>query len=166
MRRHLGDKYNIHVLSFKDPNPMHIDATFNIIGPGLVIVNPDRPCKQREMFEKKGWKLVEAPTPLISDSHPLWMSSKWLSMNVLMIDEKRVVVAENEVTTQKVKISFSSLFSSISEKFTNYQDKKNYISSLKLILSFKLCNFSYYLILIQPMCPLESSVTVVYIFSQ
>jgi len=102
MRRHLGDKYNVHVLSFKDPNPMHIDATFNIIGPGLVLVNPDRPCKQREMFEKKGWKLVEAPTPLISDSHPLWMSSKWLSMNVLMIDEKRVVVAENEVTTQKM----------------------------------------------------------------
>jgi len=30
------------------------------------------------------------------------MSSKWLSMNVLMIDEKRVVVAENEVTTQKM----------------------------------------------------------------
>ena len=107
MKRHLGDKYKIHVLSFKDPNPMHIDATFNIIGPGLVIVNPDRPCNQREKFEKKGWKLVEAPTPMISDSHPLWMSSKWLSMNVLMIDEKRVLVAENEVTTQKVKTPFN-----------------------------------------------------------
>lgn len=46
MRRHLGPDYNIHIISFKDPNPMHIDATFNIIGPGLVLSNPDRPCHQ------------------------------------------------------------------------------------------------------------------------
>lgn len=46
MRRHLGPDYNIHIISFKDPNPMHIDATFNIIGPGLVLSNPDRPCLQ------------------------------------------------------------------------------------------------------------------------
>lgn len=46
MRRHLGSKYRVHELKFKDPNPMHIDATFNIIGPGLAIVNPDRKCYQ------------------------------------------------------------------------------------------------------------------------
>ena len=57
MRRHLGDKYNLHVLSFKDPNPMHIDATMNIIGPGLVITNPERPCDQISMFHKAGWKV-------------------------------------------------------------------------------------------------------------
>ena len=54
MRRHLGDQYNVHELSFKDPNPMHIDATFNIIGPGLAIANPDRPCNQIDMFKKAG----------------------------------------------------------------------------------------------------------------
>lgn len=46
MRRHLAPDYKIHIISFKDPNPMHIDATFNIIGPGLVLSNPDRPCRQ------------------------------------------------------------------------------------------------------------------------
>lgn len=46
MRRHLAPTYKVHVISFKDPNPMHIDATFNIIGPGLVLSNPDRPCRQ------------------------------------------------------------------------------------------------------------------------
>lgn len=46
MRRHLAPDYRVHVISFKDPNPMHIDATFNIIGPGLVLSNPDRPCHQ------------------------------------------------------------------------------------------------------------------------
>lgn len=46
MRRHLAPDYKVHIISFKDPNPMHIDATFNIIGPGLVLSNPDRPCNQ------------------------------------------------------------------------------------------------------------------------
>lgn len=96
----------MHILSFKDPNPMHIDATFNIIGPGLVLVNPDRPCNEISKFEKAGWKIVKAPLPVIPDSHPLWMSSKWLSMNVLMLDEKRVVVDKNEEPTMKVSLKF------------------------------------------------------------
>jgi glycine amidinotransferase len=102
MARHLGNQYNLHTLSFEDPNPMHIDATFNIIGPGLVLSNPDRPCHQIDMFHKAGWKVVHPPTPLIPDDHPLWMSSKWLSMNVLMLDPKRVVCDKNETTTLKV----------------------------------------------------------------
>ena len=103
MRRHLDERgYRVHKLSFDDPNPMHIDATFNIIGPGLVLSNPDRPCHQIDMFHKAGWTVVKPPTPLMPDTHPLWMSSKWLSMNVLMLDPKRVVVDKNEKTTQKV----------------------------------------------------------------
>ena len=81
---------------------MHIDGTFNVIGPGLVISNPDRPCNQLKMFEKAGWKVVNAPRPVMPDYHPLWLSSKWLSMNILMLDEKRVVVDKNEIPTQKV----------------------------------------------------------------
>nr|XP_039249158.1 glycine amidinotransferase, mitochondrial-like isoform X1 [Styela clava] len=99
MRRHLGREYKIHEISFNDPNPMHIDATFNIIGPGLVISNPERPCHQIDLFKKAGWKIVTAAKPVIPDTHPLWMSSKWLSMNVLMLDEKRVVCDANEIPT-------------------------------------------------------------------
>ena len=92
---------------------MHIDATFNIIGPGLAISNPDRPCNQLEMFEKAGWKIVNAPLPVIPESHPLWMSSKWLSMNVLMLDEKRVVVDKNEIPTQKVSPQYSLFITTV-----------------------------------------------------
>ena len=56
MKCHLGEKYNIHVLSFGD-SVMHIDTTFLIIGPGLVIANPARPCHQLSMFESAGWKV-------------------------------------------------------------------------------------------------------------
>ena len=105
MSRHLGERgYQVHKLSFDDPNPMHIDATFNIIGPGLVLSNPDRPCHQIDMFHKAGWTVVKPPIPLIPDTHPLWMSSKWLSMNVLMLDPSRVVVDKNEMSTQKVDL--------------------------------------------------------------
>ena len=58
MKQHLGDKYRVHVLSFKDPNPMHIDATFNIIGPGLVICNPDRRCDQIDMLKSAGMLII------------------------------------------------------------------------------------------------------------
>ncbi|XP_072042845.1 glycine amidinotransferase, mitochondrial-like [Amphiura filiformis] len=99
MRRHLGDKYNIHVLSFRDPHPAHIDSTFNIIGPGMVLANPDRPCNQIDMFKKAGWRIVHPPKPMMPDDHPLWLTSKWLSMNVLMLDPTRVVVDKNEKST-------------------------------------------------------------------
>ena len=103
MRRHLAKKgIKLHTISFDDPNPMHIDATFNIIGPGIVLSNPDRRCHQIDMFHKAGWQVIKPPTPLISDDHPLWMSSKWLSMNVLMLDTKRVVVSKYEYNIQKM----------------------------------------------------------------
>ena len=54
LQRHLGEKYKVHVLSFQDHNPMHIDASINFIGPGLMIANPERPCHQKEFFEKAG----------------------------------------------------------------------------------------------------------------
>lgn len=174
MRRHLAPDYKIHIISFKDPNPMHIDATFNIIGPGLVLSNPDRPCRQ-VLLDRKGYcaallwtdtlshvdkrnklphvhhcsplftsdwhvqegrldnretsntfdlwwwvlklKLISSSLTLVEHfenllktrhsppfcvDHPLWMSSKWLSMNVLMLDEKRVMVEANETTIQKM----------------------------------------------------------------
>ena len=54
------------------------------------------------MYVYVGWKIVSAPKPAISDSWPLWMSSKWLSMNTLMLDEKRVLVEKDEIPTQKM----------------------------------------------------------------
>ena len=35
-------------------------------------------------------------------AHPLWMSSKWLSMNVLMLDERRVFVERDELSTRRM----------------------------------------------------------------
>ena len=60
---------------------MHIDATFNIIGEGLVLSNPDRPCKEIDLFKKAGWDVVKPPLPTIPDSHPVNTAS-WIKLNL------------------------------------------------------------------------------------
>ena len=49
-----------------------------------------------------GWNIVTAPKPVMPDSWPLWLGSKWLSMNTMMLDEKRALVEKEEVPTQKM----------------------------------------------------------------
>ena len=49
-----------------------------------------------------GWKVVEAAEPTTPDTWPLWMSSRWLAMNIIMLDEKRVIVEKQEIPTHKM----------------------------------------------------------------
>ncbi|WEP00217.1 amidinotransferase [Streptomyces sp. FXJ1.172] len=90
LRRTLGDEYRLHILEFDDSHPMHIDATLAPLAPGKLLINPERVSEVPKMF--RNWEVRTAPAPVIPDAHPLYMTSKWINMNVLMIDEERVVV--------------------------------------------------------------------------
>jgi glycine amidinotransferase len=94
LRRHLGDRFRIHVLELNDDHPMHIDASFMPLAPGRVLVNPERVEKLPEMFD--GWEILPCPSPSMPDSHPLYMTSKWINMNILMLDKERVIVERQE----------------------------------------------------------------------
>lgn len=94
LRRHLGDRYRVHEVSFNDPHPMHIDATIMPLAPGKLLANPERVEKVPKIF--KGWDVLYAPQPLIPDEHILYMTSKWITMNVLMLDQERVIVERSE----------------------------------------------------------------------
>ena len=94
LRRHLGDEYRVHVFEFKDAHPMHIDATLVPIAPGKLLVNPERVPKIPKLF--KDWDVMAAPQPVIPDEHVLYMTSKWLNMNILMLDQNRVVVERDD----------------------------------------------------------------------
>lgn len=94
LARHLGPAYRIHVLSFRDTAPMHIDATLMPLAPGKLLVNPERVPSIPPMFA--GWDVLVSPPSTIPDSHPMFMSSRWVNMNVLMLDEQRVVVERQE----------------------------------------------------------------------
>lgn len=94
LQRHIGDDYKIHIVEFEDSHPMHIDATFVPLAPGKILINPTRVKKVPEMF--KNWEILKAPSPIIPDSHPLYMTSKWINMNILMLDQKRVIVEKQD----------------------------------------------------------------------
>ncbi|HET8683819.1 MAG TPA: amidinotransferase [Micromonosporaceae bacterium] len=102
LRRELGDEYRIHVLEFADRHPMHIDATIMPMAPGKLLVNPERVPVVPDLF--RGWDVIKAPRPVLPDSHPLYFTSKWLNMNILMLDEERVVVeAQDEPMISMLK---------------------------------------------------------------
>jgi len=97
LRRHFP-QHRIHALNFPgDQYPIHIDATFVPLRPGLIINNPFRrlPEQQREIFKKNGWDIVDAAMPSNSEPPPLCYSSVWLSMNCLVVDEKHIIVEES-----------------------------------------------------------------------
>lgn len=99
LQRHFPE-HRIHTVNFPgDPYPIHIDATFVPLRPGLCINNPKRrlPKNQRKIFELNGWEIVDAAQPAHKNPPPLCYSSVWLSMNCLVLDTKTVCVEASEI---------------------------------------------------------------------
>jgi len=94
VRRALGSAYRVHELTFNDPHPMHIDATLLPLAPGKLLIHPERVPELPPLF--RGWDVLTAPRPRIPDAHPLYMTSKWINMNVLSLDTERVVVERSD----------------------------------------------------------------------
>jgi len=92
LRQHLGDGYRIHLVESKCRQPMHIDSTFVPLAPGKVLVNPDFIDMDRLPPILKKWDVLVAPYPDKAPGPMVSLCSPWLSMNVLMLDEKRVIV--------------------------------------------------------------------------
>ena len=98
LRRHFPE-HRVHAVNFPgDPWPIHIDATFVTLRPGLVINNPTRrlPEEQRRIFEANGWEIVDAAPPAHNEPPSLCYSSIWLSMNCLVLAPKTVCVEASE----------------------------------------------------------------------
>jgi len=99
LRRHLGDEYRLHCIETCYRQPLHIDSTFMPLAPGKLMVNPDRIDIARLPSLFKSWDTLTAPEPEPVSNAILrlaGMCSKWISMNVLMLDEKRVIVERDQ----------------------------------------------------------------------
>jgi glycine amidinotransferase len=95
LQRHLGDGYRIHEVENRRPGVLHIDTSFMPLAPGKVLVNPEHIDVERLPDVLKSWDILIAPEPdPITDPklRMLSMSGRWLSMNVLMLDPRRIVV--------------------------------------------------------------------------
>lgn len=95
-QRHLGDEYRIHLIESRSPQAMHIDTTFMPLAPGKVLVNPEFLNFETLPDVLKTWDILVAPYPVHSADNPLGVVSGWVNMNVLMLDEERVIVERTQ----------------------------------------------------------------------
>jgi glycine amidinotransferase len=98
LRRHFPN-HRIHAVIFKEDQPMHIDATFVPLRPGLALSNRQRkPLTPElvELFKKNDWQIIECAQPAHDKKAKLSFCSVWLSMNLLMLDPKTVCVEASE----------------------------------------------------------------------
>ncbi|WP_413777683.1 amidinotransferase [Streptomyces sp. AM8-1-1] len=101
LRRHLGSGYRIHEIESRCRTPMHIDTTFLLLSPGKVLINPEYIDVDHLPDVLRSWDILVAPEPTPIDDRLLKITSmcgKWLSMNILMIDEKRVLAERHHTT--------------------------------------------------------------------
>jgi len=99
LRRHFPN-HRIHAIWFYETNPIHIDATFVLLRPGLALGNPQRKPiapKMVEFFKSNDWEIIECAEPLLDGYPRLSYCSQWLSMNTLMLDPKTICVDAQEV---------------------------------------------------------------------
>lgn len=104
LRRHVGDRFRIHEIESRCRQPMHIDSSFMPLAPGKVLVNPDFIDVNLlpDMF--KTWDLLIAPRPNKMDNflfRRFGMTSRWIGMNVLMLDEERVILDKSQTSMIK-----------------------------------------------------------------
>lgn len=102
LQAHLGPAYRIHrvedVYVF-----IHIDSTFTVLRPGLVLLCPARVNEGNlpELF--RGWDCIYAPEPEPMQVIEGWGgASKWIAMNLLSLRPDLVAVEENQVSLMRV----------------------------------------------------------------
>jgi len=99
LRSHFPD-HRVHQVTFDWEMPIHVDATWVPLRPGLVLH-----CRERtadpdlvSYFRTNDWQIVESALPGKTDQPlpKLCFCSKWLSMNLLSLDPKTVCVEASE----------------------------------------------------------------------
>ena len=91
--------YSVELLNVNDPHAMHIDATILPLRPGLLVFNPERVTEEELRRHKVfyNWKLVPYPhIPANVGDTELYMTSPWIAMNVLSLDENTIIAEEKE----------------------------------------------------------------------
>ncbi|MEA5605293.1 amidinotransferase [Nostoc sp. UHCC 0252] len=103
LQNHLGNEYRIHIIETHSKQPMHIDTTFMPLAPGKVMINPKYIDVKKLPAILKSWDILIAPEPVIVNrgffNETAALCSMWLSMNVLMLDEERVICERTQEPT-------------------------------------------------------------------
>lgn len=93
----LGDEYRVHTYD-NLYSGVHFDSTFALIRPGLVVVNAERVGEQNlpELF--KSWDVIYLENIFdIGYETNTVLSSKWVGMNLLMVNPNLAIVEQNQI---------------------------------------------------------------------
>jgi glycine amidinotransferase len=104
LRRHYPD-HRVHMVRYRELAPWHMDSTLIPLRPGMVMVNAARPQLeggQKELFERNGWQVLEAPHSVLEEKGEMVFCSIWLNMNVLVLDPKTVCVEASEIPVMEL----------------------------------------------------------------
>jgi glycine amidinotransferase len=101
VRRMLEPEITVHVVDTKNPYAMHLDDTLVPLSQGRLVYSPDYfdPAALPDIF--KSWEALPAPPVVISEKNRLGKLSGWLNINMLSLDEKRIIVERNQEHTIK-----------------------------------------------------------------
>ena len=103
LRRHFPE-HRLHEVLFYEGHPMHIDATFIPLRPGLALSNRQRvpiTDEMEQLFAMNDWEIVPCAEPALAEKPPLCFCSVWLSMNTLLLDEHTILGEEQEKAQQE-----------------------------------------------------------------
>lgn len=100
VRANLPSGYRIVLPEIDCPSAMHIDATFLPLREGLAIYNPLYTCEKwlRQISPLDSWQLVSiGKEPRSRAWPPLYMTSPEIRMNILSLNERTVLVEEDDL---------------------------------------------------------------------
>lgn len=94
----LGDKYKVHLIQSQCPEALHIDTTLVPLSKGKILINPEFVDSNCLPDFLNTWKIIEAPKPdsFMTEIDGYRVVSDWMSINVLSLDEKRVIVEKKQ----------------------------------------------------------------------
>lgn len=99
LRAVIPPQYSVELLDANDPHAMHIDATILPLRGNLLIYNYEKVSEEslRKLMAFQNWELHAYPFAIEPrDNPPLYMTSPWLVMNALSLDENRIMVEAKE----------------------------------------------------------------------
>ncbi len=98
LQNFLGAEYKIHAIKSKCPEALHIDTTIAPLAQGKLLVNPEFIDFNSLPNFFDNWEIIEAPKPdsFITEIGEYRVVSDWMSINVLSLDDKRVIVEEKQ----------------------------------------------------------------------
>jgi len=101
LRRHLEGRFELVEIKSRCLDPMHIDSSFMLLAPGKALVNPEYIDVDQLPDLFKSWDIIVAPEPdPMTSSNTMAklfsLCSKWIAINVLNLDEKRIVIEQSQ----------------------------------------------------------------------